>query len=152
VDEFTVTGRQDRLDGAVALFDDALVDLPHSPERTRVLANRGAALWYRWQISSQPDDLDRVVEAFRDVVRLTPSGDAVRAVRLNNLAVTLVERLAYTPGPDDADQACAAFDAATSPATSADALWGLRAAREWGRWAESRGDWSEAAVAYHRAH
>ncbi|MEV6846177.1 hypothetical protein [Actinoplanes sp. NPDC051411] len=146
VDEFTMTGDPAWLDRASAHYGEALDGLADPLERRRVLTNSAGVYWYRWTATGRRTDLSRATSVFEAVVAQTPAGETGYVMRLNNLAVALVADPDY-PTPD---RIRALFAEATTP-HGGDPLWAVRAAREWGRWAASRDDWAEAAMAYGRA-
>jgi hypothetical protein len=149
VDEFTLSGDTRWLADALRLYDEALAVLADPPqERRRVLGNRAGVLWYLWEANGDRADLDRAVTAFEKAAEGTPPGESGRAMRFNNLAVAVI---AAQPDPLDPRAETRIRDAFAEATAGGDALWTVRAAREWGRWAATRGAWAEAATAYCQA-
>jgi hypothetical protein len=96
-------------------------------------------------------DLDRAIDLLATAIAATAPGSPGRAMLLNNLGLGLRDRHTSRRDPQALRRAVAAFREACAEGMRASAEEGLRAARNWGRWASARRSWPEAAEAYHAA-
>ncbi|MFC8447940.1 CHAT domain-containing protein [Kitasatospora sp. NPDC057223] len=134
-----------------------VVDLRRSGSREQAVAhnNAGNALTAAWQDTGD-DRLGRAALAsYRTALDCTAEDAPERASRAYNLG-SLLETMQTTAALDGRDSE-SAVSAADVAAAYRDAVrsggdtcleWALAAAHRWGRWAATRGSWTEAAEAY----
>ncbi|GAA1019975.1 hypothetical protein GCM10009556_081620 [Acrocarpospora pleiomorpha] len=93
-DRYELLRARDDLDDAVAAAQSALAGAgPHTPEhRALLFANVSNILRIRGDLDDDRADLEGAVDSARSAVKLSPTGHAERANRLNNLGTALLSR------------------------------------------------------------
>jgi hypothetical protein len=133
---------------ALQAHEQAVAGLPaDAPERPRYLSNLAACLWAGDRDTADAGALARAIDLFGQAVAATPRDSPNLAMRLNNLALGLRDRHRLAGAERDLEAAREAFGAACAAAEASPGE-GLRAARNWGRWAGERRAWAEAAQAF----
>jgi predicted metal-dependent phosphoesterase TrpH len=105
-DEYQRTGRLEKLEAAVAAFQDAVAATPPGdPNLAGRLSNLGGALLTRFELAGDAADLDAAIDAGRRAVDITPPGHPNLAGRLSNLGGSLRARFKRSGDPGDLDAA-----------------------------------------------
>jgi tetratricopeptide (TPR) repeat protein len=136
------------LEEAIALLRQALAD-PASSHRATVFNNLGAALASWHGRPDTPDALDEVIDAYRRAVA-EPDLPAGHVGSLHNLAHALAQR-SRERGDGAALREAIGVLRASAAAPGATTEQRIADAAQWGEWAASTGDWSEALDGYRAA-
>lgn len=146
---YTRSRQLDDLAHALQVLQNCVEETPaSSPHYGGHLHNLGITWLDRYERLKERTDLEKATELLFRAVASTPEGAYTRPRHLRSLANALAER--YKLGGDDADWAAskAAYEEACRTGLSLLPEIALAGAREWGRQAFDRKDWSEAARAY----
>lgn len=141
------------LDRCVELCEEVFRYSGHLHRRTMfsALGAYGNALRRRYRSAGQAADLDRAIEALE---RALPEarGDNVNAPsHLRDLALAYQARYQLAGADDDLRRGSALYKESIESAAALDPSTALESALLLGRWAETRGDWPEAAEAFQTA-
>lgn len=110
--------------------------------------NAGNSALSIYEVSEDLDALTRAIEHYRRSVELTERAAPELASRQYNLGNALRAAHSRSAHAADAAKAAEAFRAACVNGLDAGLEWALAASQSWGRWAEQRQDWEEAATAF----
>jgi hypothetical protein len=151
------SGDVDDLNRAIELLQRAVDRVrPDSPDRPGFLNDLAAAIHQRFELLRSADGVAPVshLERARDLLNEAAAASSASPVEANvwhNLAEVLRDLYEATREEGDARDTARAYERATEVGTRRAVYHALRAGRDWGNWALSRGAWAEAAGAFQGA-
>jgi CHAT domain-containing protein len=148
-DRYARTRRLEDLEEAIKSYQRAVTGTPpDSPDLPMNLNNLGNGLRARYARTGRLEDLEEAIKSYQRAVTGTPPDSPDLPSRLNNLGNGLRARYARTGRLEDLEEAIKSYRAACDLGAAAAPQEVLNAARNWGRWAVQRQQWSETAEAY----
>jgi tetratricopeptide (TPR) repeat protein len=152
-ERYAVTGNLEDLDAAIAAYHSALDQstAPGTAGHVDAMGNLAAALVERALATEGEADLTHALDLAHRAVDAMADDHPNAVGHLANLALALRIEAEGKETPDAFDEATDTYRRAVELARVREAPVGVLVAGQWGAWAASRGDWSEAAEAYDTA-
>ena len=146
---FAALGDPDDLESALHAYTEAVrATATASPDLPGMLTGLGAGHWDRYEQSGTPSDLEAALDAYERAVAATPAESSDAPGRMSNLGNAVSARHGLHGKRGDLETGRASYRHACDMGMTVDPLGSLHAASNWGRWADSRHSWEEAAEAY----